>query len=128
MAAEQRCHDTIQRPGRHRHQWDRDADRRGFKHDTRWIRNVKRVENNLRVEWWENEGVRKTTANSSDTELKQAVRDELYQDFRISEPFEVTVEAKYGHVTLRGSLPTYDQKRMAEQDARAGRFGGVSRS
>jgi osmotically-inducible protein OsmY len=88
------------------------------KDDARWIQNVRSVKNGLRVEWWEKEGVRKNVPSPSDADLEKAVTDELYQDFRIVAPFEVTAQASYGHVTLHGSLPTYHEKELAEEDAR----------
>jgi len=57
----------------------------------------------------------KAPAPSND-ELKESVRLELYEDLRIN-PTELKVDASYGHVTLRGTVPTYYQKRLAEQDA-----------
>ena len=60
--------------------------------------------------------MRKNTPITTDSQLKTRVRDELYQDMRV-EPFEVTVDASFGWVTLRGSVPTYFQRGIAEQDA-----------
>jgi osmotically-inducible protein OsmY len=93
-------------------------ERERAENDARWVRNVKSVKNNLSVQAWENEGVRKAAPHPSDSKLKTTVTDELYEDFRIRDPFEVTVDAKYGGVTLRGDVPTYDQKELAEEDAR----------
>ncbi|MCB9850770.1 MAG: BON domain-containing protein [Phycisphaerales bacterium] len=83
-----------------------------------WVGNVKSVTNNLNVDWWENEGVRKTYPLPSDSDIQKAVRSELYKDLRVEDPFTVTVACDYGHVTLTGSVPTYYQKRLAEEDSK----------
>jgi osmotically-inducible protein OsmY len=85
--------------------------------DVRWIRNVTDVDNRLEVHWWDDEGVREGPAQPTNDQLRTAVHDELVQDLRI-EPYDVTVEAEGGHVTLRGSVPTFQQSRIAEKDAR----------
>jgi len=85
--------------------------------DVRWIWNVTKVDNKLRVEWWANENTRKKPAVPTDDQLKQAVNDELFQDLRITDPGKISVDASYGIVTLRGSVPTFYQKRIAEKDA-----------
>jgi len=82
-----------------------------------WINNVKSIDNKIEVKWWRERSVREKLESPSDSQLKQTVRDALYQDMRI-EPFDVTVDASYGHVTLRGAVPTYRQKQLAELDAR----------
>jgi osmotically-inducible protein OsmY len=82
----------------------------------RWIRDVKEVRNDLKVEWWKDQDTRAKTAVPTDDQLKQAARDELYEDLRL-DPYGITVEAKAGQVTLRGTVPTFFQKRIAERDA-----------
>ena len=81
------------------------------------INNVKSVDNKIVVTWWRERGVRERMALLSDDQLNQTVRDALYQDMRV-EPFDIAVDASYGHVTLRGTIPSYHQKQLAEQDAR----------
>jgi osmotically-inducible protein OsmY len=81
------------------------------------INNVKSVDNKIEITWWRERGVREKVASPSDDQLKQIVRDVLYQDKRV-EPIDVTVDASYGHVTLRGAISSYHQKQLAEQDAR----------
>ena len=83
-----------------------------------WVGNVKEVKNELAVEWWEDEGVREKYPLPSDSDIRKAVRDELYQDLRVREPFKIDVDCAYGQVTLRGDVPTYHQKRLAERDAK----------
>jgi osmotically-inducible protein OsmY len=86
--------------------------------DARWVDNVKDVQNKLTVEWWDNDGVRAKVPVPTDDQLKEAVHTELYQDLRVPDPFCINVAADLGHVTLRGTVPTYYQKRIAGQDAR----------
>jgi len=85
--------------------------------DVRWILNVKKVDNRLAVQWWANEGNRKKPAVPTDGQLKQAVNDELFQDLRITDPGSISVHALAGMVTLRGLVPTFYQKHIAEKDA-----------
>ncbi len=85
--------------------------------DARWIWNVTKIDNKLSVEWWANEGTRKKPAVPTDDQLKQAVNDELFQDLRITDPGKIDVDALGGNVTLRGSVLTFYQKRIAEKDA-----------
>jgi osmotically-inducible protein OsmY len=83
-----------------------------------WVGNVKAVKNDLKVDWWENDGIRKKYPLPSDSDIEKAVKDELQKDLRVEEPFAVDVDCAYGHVTLRGAVPTYHQKRLAEQDTK----------
>jgi osmotically-inducible protein OsmY len=78
---------------------------------------VKKVDNLIKVRWWEGQLTRGNTTVPSDVQLTKSVEDELYQDLRI-EPLNVEVEASQGHVTLRGSVSTYTQKELAGRDAR----------
>ena len=81
-----------------------------------WVGNVKKVENNLEVKWQEEEGVREQPPTPSDNQLKEILRLEFNEDPRLA-PLKIAIEALSGHVTLRGSIPSYYQKRIAEQDA-----------
>ena len=81
-----------------------------------WMDSIKDVRNELKVERWEDRGVRSHKLYPSDDELKRAVRDQLDQDTRV-DASEMTVRASYGHVTLDGSVNGHYQKRIAEQDA-----------
>ncbi|GBD96390.1 osmotically-inducible protein Y precursor [bacterium BMS3Bbin05] len=78
---------------------------------------VRNVENRLKVEWWENRGVRNKKIWPSDDALKKAVRAELDEDTRI-DASNITIKVSYGLVTLNGSVFNHYQKRIAEQDAR----------
>ena len=82
------------------------------------VDNVVDVDNHLKVIWQEEEGVRNAVTAPTDSGLVRSVEDELYQDLRIREPWAMTVTADYGMVTLEGKLPTYYQKKIAEQDAK----------
>lgn len=83
-----------------------------------WVGNVKAVKNELNVDWWDNEGVRAKKPLPSDSDIKQAVKDELYKDLRVDDPFTIDVDCSYGQVTLRGTVPTYYQKRLAARDTK----------
>lgn len=85
--------------------------------DTWAVANVKSVDNNLGVVWWENRGERTHTAHRTDAELRKAVLDELEQDHRVLAN-KIDVKAVGGHVTLDGSVPTHFQRRTAEQDVK----------
>ena len=86
--------------------------------DQAWyVDGVRQIKNNLHVDWWKERGVRNGAPHPWDQALKESVRDELYQDLRV-EPYDVQAEASLGDVTLRGSVPTFSQRGIAEQDAR----------
>ena len=84
--------------------------------DTRWVSNVIDVDNQLTVEWLEDQGVRKMTPLPSESELQSSVLAELNEDLRL-DPYDITVEASEGHITLYGTVPTYHQKMIAAKDA-----------
>ena len=84
--------------------------------DVRWIANVKDVKNQLKVEWLESEGVRKEKPSLSDTELKETVHNALVQDIRLNTS-DIDLVVAYGGVTLKGSVYSHYEKRIAEQDA-----------
>jgi len=86
--------------------------------DADGVWNVKSVENELTVTPHRNDGVRKNPPLPGDAALKKAVRDELVQDLRITDPYSVTTEAEDGHVTLNGLVQNYGQKRLALEDAK----------
>jgi osmotically-inducible protein OsmY len=83
--------------------------------DVRRIKNVKSVKNQLNVVWWERRGSREEMPSYSDADLKKAVRDELNQDIRL-EDSDISINVAYGGVTLNGTVNSYYQKRIAEQD------------
>lgn len=94
------------------------AYQRGRATNDAWVANVSDVKNDIDVSWWEDRGVRKTMPLPSDQDTAKAVHDALYQDLRIQDPFAVRVDASAGDVTLRGTVPTFDQKLRAESDSK----------
>jgi osmotically-inducible protein OsmY len=86
--------------------------------DAYLVANVKLVKNDLKQEWWGDRHVRQRYPLPTDTELKNAVHDELYQDLRIEDPFEINVAASLGHVTLSGTVESYHDRLLAESDAK----------
>jgi osmotically-inducible protein OsmY len=83
----------------------------------RFVQNVRDVKDYMEVGAQEDMGVRRKAPLPSDTELAKSVRDELYQDLRVVDPFHMDVEATDGHVVLRGSVASHYQKRLASHDA-----------
>jgi osmotically-inducible protein OsmY len=86
--------------------------------DAAWVDNVQSVDNELKVAWWEDEGARKAPPKLTDRQIEEAVREELYNDLRVAKPLNITVDCAYGHVTLKGAVPTFEQRRLARQDAK----------
>lgn len=82
-----------------------------------WINGVKRLDNKLRIEWWERGGTRTKIASPTDDELCDAVTNALVLDSRL-EPLDLAVKVFQGHVTLDGSVANTYQKQMAGADAR----------
>ena len=81
------------------------------------VDNVRNVKNFVEVGGMMDEGIRSKAPFFSNDDLRKNVRDELYQDLRVVDPSEIDVDAVDGHVTLRGTVPTYYQKRLASKDA-----------
>ncbi len=86
--------------------------------DTYSILAVKSVDNELKVKGWRDEDVRNRPAAPSNQSLDKSVKMELAQDLRLAEPGKIQVTAVDGEVTLRGVVPDYYQRRVAEKDAR----------
>ncbi|MGA1845232.1 MAG: BON domain-containing protein [bacterium] len=82
-----------------------------------WVGNVKGIENNLAVKWQDEEAVKEGPPSISDDQLTETLRLEFNEDTRLA-PLNITIEASAGHITLRGSVPSYFQKRVAGEDAR----------
>src|SRR5690242_10136875 len=53
----------------------------------------------------------------SDTSLEDAVVSRLDDDPRIPDSAEIAVRAEGGHVTLRGTVESFSQRRAAKEDA-----------
>jgi len=84
--------------------------------DVRWIYNVKELDNNLKVVWWEEQGMRTTSPLPGDDDLRKAVTDELSSDRRL-ELQDLVVKAQLGHVTLEGFADNTYQRQIAGADA-----------
>lgn len=82
----------------------------------RWISNVKGVVSDLKIEGWENCGARKKTVWPSDDALKRAVKDELAADSRVTSA-DISIRSYLGAITLDGTVNSYYQMQIAEQDA-----------
>lgn len=81
------------------------------------VANVKEVKNYLDIRGAGDVGVRRKAPAPSDEELRKSVHAELYQDLRVVGPNEIDAEATAGHVVLRGTVPSFFQKRLATRDA-----------
>lgn len=82
-----------------------------------YVWNVIGVDDRLIVKHWENSDVRAHPAHFSDQQLQEAVQLELYQDFRLQEPYDITVTAANGEINLEGNVSSLYQKKMAGRDA-----------
>ncbi len=81
-----------------------------------WLNDVRRVDNDLKVKWWENGGTHKNNPFPTDSALLNAITAEFLQDSRIDDS-NIVATVSLGHVTLTGSVPTHYQKRIAGEDA-----------
>ena len=83
----------------------------------RWVDGVRAVRNELRVEWWDDRGARVAAPTPrTDAELAATVSEQLQQDVRV-DASHIQVAADRGRVSLRGSVASLRQKRIAEEDA-----------
>ena len=83
----------------------------------RWISHVKGLENKLKVDSWRDHGTRTKKSIPSDSELRDAVRNELKADSRVNTA-DIEVAVSYGSVTLTGTVYSHKEKKTAEQDVR----------
>ncbi len=81
------------------------------------IADVKAVKNYLVTGREHASGIRTKTPVPTDTQLENNVREALFQDLHIINPFRIEVEAKDGRVTLRGVVASLHQQSLAVQDA-----------
>lgn len=81
------------------------------------IADVKAVKNYLVTGREHDTGIRTKTPVPTDTQLENNVREALFQDLHIINPFRIEVEAKDGRVTLRGVVASLHQQSLAVQDA-----------
>ena len=84
--------------------------------DVNWIWNVQGLQNNIEVEWWEEQDVRRSPAAPTTDEIKENIENELYQDLRLKDPFNINVDVSFGEVTLTGTVESYRQKQLAVND------------
>lgn len=85
--------------------------------DEAWVNGVNFVQNDIQLTWWDNDGARKEPAQPTDAELAASVKEELYQDLRVADPYEINVSCDRGDVTLAGTVPSYFQKTLAGRNA-----------
>lgn len=85
--------------------------------DARWVRGVAGVGNELKVDWLFDRNSVAGRRVLSDRELKAAVRTELDQDWRL-DPTGISIEVDLGAVTLKGTVYSREERRLAERDAR----------
>jgi osmotically-inducible protein OsmY len=83
----------------------------------RWADGVRSVTNQIQVEWREDSGARVAApAPRTDAELAATVSEQLQQDVRV-DASRIQVATDRGRVSLRGSVSSLRQKRLAEEDA-----------
>jgi osmotically-inducible protein OsmY len=82
-----------------------------------WLDDVRGVDNELKVKWWENRGTHNDNLFPTDNALLDAIRAEFLQDSRIDDS-NIFATVSSGHVTLTGSVPTAYQKRISGEDAK----------
>lgn len=85
--------------------------------DARWVRGVEKLNDEIVVDWSEDRGVVAVPLVATDAELEARVRAALDQDWRL-DPTRITIDADMGAVTLDGTVPSRDERRIAEADAR----------
>jgi osmotically-inducible protein OsmY len=78
--------------------------------------NVIGVNSDLEVIWSSDEGVRTDARAFSDSIVANTLGDELRLDSRFDDPKKIRIQVRQGTITLNGTVPTYMQKRLAEQD------------
>ena len=84
--------------------------------DVNWIWNVQGLQNNIKVVWWEDQGVRKELPAPTTDQIKTNIENELYQDLRLKDPYTINVDVSEGNVTLTGTVASYRQKQLAARD------------
>lgn len=82
-----------------------------------WVAAVKGLDNQIEITGSKNMDTRRKVTAPTDAQLKAAVQDTLQVDQRL-DSHAIRVAAAVGNVTLRGHVPSFHQKRIADQDAR----------
>lgn len=87
--------------------------------DLAWVHGVTAVDNQLKVEWWAREELKRKYAYTpkSDKEIARAIEDAFLYDPRVM-AFNPEVAVENGVVTLRGIVDNLEAKGAAERDAR----------
>ena len=83
----------------------------------RRVDNVKSIVDRIHLAASENFWVRAGAPAPTNENLEKDVRDELWQDPRVKDPFEIIVTAVDGRVTLQGEVPSAYQKRLSARDS-----------
>jgi len=83
----------------------------------RWIANVKQVQDDLSVNWHENDGVRDQQVKFSDAELTSIIRKTLVRDSRV-DATDITALVSDGHVTLDGFVDSHYEREVAQQNTK----------
>jgi osmotically-inducible protein OsmY len=78
--------------------------------------NVIGVNNDLKVIWSKAEGILNAASTLPDSILTSTLEDEIMLDARFDDPKSIRIQVLQGTITLNGTVPTYMQKRLAEQD------------
>lgn len=84
------------------------SQKRTASEDARRVKGVVDVINNLNVS---------PTATLTDDEILDKVSHSIDRDSRITDPFQIDVTVNQGVVILSGTVPSYGQRRAAEEDA-----------
>lgn len=80
------------------------------------IQNVVDVHNKLKVAWGPNK-INAPENRLSDTQLSRTIQNQLALNLRIEHPWDIQVQVQRGHVTLNGTVATYQQRLLASRDA-----------
>jgi osmotically-inducible protein OsmY len=80
--------------------------------------NVIGVYNDLKVSWSKGEAAVNMVSSFPDSILTNTLADELRLDGRLDDPKYIKIQVLHGTITLTGTVPTYMQKRLAEQDVK----------
>ncbi len=81
------------------------------------LTNVQTVENNLQIDPALHQHERQPMIWPNEEELQKAIKTELSEDGRINAS-HISIEVEYGHATLKGTVTTQRESRLAEQDVR----------
>lgn len=83
----------------------------------RWVWGVRKLDDQLVVDWRQSWGTKARLPRPTDGELEAHVSDELAHDPRV-DATHVVIDTEDGHVTLAGQVADLVQRRLADADAR----------